>query len=105
MYTSNNNVETIDGDAQDMMAQVYGSYDAGCTDSYCGGHAAINLPSSPVVVHPLTAAQLQAVLQRKAQDAESAANAERADVQNMKSALIYQVYPQPFAPTTPAPLP
>lgn len=104
MYPATNNVESVDQDAEDMMAEVYGSYEAGCTSDYCGGNADINVPS-PVVLHPMTSAQLEQVLLNKAADARNAYLAEKADAVNMVNSMEQQVWPQPFAQTAPPPPP
>jgi len=101
MYPHNNNIEAIDQDAQNMMAAIYGTYEAGCTSDYCGGNADVNLP---VTVHPVTTAQLEQIVQEKARDAEASHQAEKADSVNIAISLQQQVYPQPLGqPAQPMP--
>jgi Matrixin len=82
MYPSNNNVETIDADAQDMMLHVYGSYEAGCT-SDCSGTADVALPTLPVRLHPMTPQQLQQAITLKLTAAKTAALATEKDAGNI----------------------
>jgi hypothetical protein len=81
MYKDDNNVETIDADAQNMMAQVYGTYEAGCT-SDCG-HSALTLPQAPVTLHPMTLAQIEQAVKDKLAAAQNSAVAAEQDGSNI----------------------
>jgi hypothetical protein len=75
MATHSNNVETIDADAQNMMAAVYGTY-GGC--SSCQADI-----GSPVPLNPLTPQQIKDAIVDKTNEQVAAAQAVAADGVNI----------------------
>ena len=82
MYVRSNNVEQIDGDANDMMGQVYGSGGVTCEDNYCGGNADVKVPL-PIGVQPMTPDQIKQMLVEKAVAAAVSVQAEANDAHNI----------------------